>query len=55
MAQAQGQGPHAQIRLFFVLHLYLAEKYRKNLKVPGAQLNVHPARAITRFVQFTST
>ena len=38
---------------FFGLHLYLAEKYCKNPKVPGAQLNVNPARAATRFVGVT--
>ena len=47
---AQCQGPHAQIRLFFGLHLYLAEKYCENPKVLGAQLNVNPVRAITWFV-----
>ena len=38
---------------FFGLHLYLARKYWKNLKVPGAQLNVNPTRAITWFVGIT--
>ena len=31
---------------FFGLPLYLAGKYCKNPKVPGAQHNVNPARAI---------
>ena len=35
--------PRAQIRLFFGIHLYLAGKYCKNLKVLGFQLNVNPA------------
>ena len=38
---------------FFGLHLYLAGKYCKNLKVPGVQLNENPARAITCFVGIT--
>ena len=38
------------VRLFFGLHRYLAGKYCKNLKVPRAQLNVNPARAMTWFV-----
>ena len=50
---AQCQGPRAQIRLFFGLHLYLVKKYCEELKVPGAPLNVNPARAITRFVGVT--
>ena len=50
---AQSQGPRAQIRLFFGLHLYLARKYYKNPNVPGAQLNVNPTRAITWFVGVT--
>ena len=41
------------IRLFFGLHLYLAGKYCKNPKVPGAQLNVNPARTITWLVGVT--
>ena len=49
----QCQGTRTWIRLFFGLHLYLAGKYCKNLKVPGAQLNVNPARAITWFVGAT--
>ena len=49
----QCQGPRAQIRLLFGLHLYLAGKYCKNPKVPEAQLNVHPARAITWLVGVT--
>ena len=40
-------------RTFFGLHLYWAEKYCENRKVPGAQLNANPARAITRFVDVT--
>ena len=50
---AQCQGPRAQIRFFFGLHLYLAGKYCKNLEVPGAQLNVNPAQAATWFVGVT--
>ena len=50
---AQCQEPRAQIRLFCGLHLNLAEKYCENLKVPGAQLNVNPARALTWFVRVT--
>ena len=50
---AQCQGRCAQIRLFFGLHLFLARKYRNNPKVPGAQLNVNPARAATWFVGVT--
>ena len=51
---AQCHGPRAQmVRLFFGLHPYLAEKYCRNPKVPGAQLNVYPARAITWFVGVT--
>ena len=38
---------------FFGLHLYLAGKYCKNLKMPGVQLNVNPARAITWLVGVT--
>ena len=38
---------------FFGLHLYLAEKYCENPKVPGAQLNINPARAITWLVGIT--
>ena len=38
---------------FFGLHLYLAGKYCKNPKVPGAQLSVNPAWEITRFVGLT--
>ena len=40
-------------KTFFILHLYLAGKYCKNLKVPEAQLNVNSARAITWFVGVT--
>ena len=50
---AQCQGLRAQIKLFFYLHLYLAEKDCENSKVPGAQLNVNPARAITWLVGVT--
>ena len=46
---AQCHGARAQIRLFFGLHRYLEEKYCENLKVPGAQLNVNPARVIRWF------
>ena len=41
---AQCQEPRAHIILFFGLYLYLAGKYCKNPKVPGAQLNVNPTR-----------
>ena len=41
------QMPCAHIRLFLVFTCYLAGKYCKNPKVPGAQHNVNPARAIT--------
>ena len=44
--------PHLD-KTFFGLHLYLAGKYCKNPKVPGAQLNVNLARAITWFVGVT--
>ena len=38
-------GPRAQmVRLFFDLHLYLAEDLAKILKVPGALRDVNPAR-----------
>ena len=50
---AQSQGHRAQIRLFFGHHQYLAGKYCKNPKVPGAQLNAYPARATTWFVGVT--
>ena len=43
----QCQKPRAHRGLLFGLHLYLAGKYCENPKVPGAQLNVNPARAIT--------
>ena len=33
--------------------MYLAGKYSKNLKVPGTQLNINPARAIPWFVGVT--
>ena len=48
LTMAQCQEPHAQMaKLVFGLHLYLAGKSSKNPIVPGAQLNVNPARAIT--------
>ena len=47
---AQCQGPQHLDKTFFGLHLYLARKYCKNPKVPGAQFNVNSARAITCFV-----
>ena len=50
---AQCQGPRAHIRLFFDLHLYLAEKHCENPKVPGVQLNVNPARAKAKLVGVT--
>ena len=40
-------------KAFFALHLHLAERYCENRKVPVAQLNVNPARAITWFVGVT--
>ena len=40
-------------KTFFGLHLYLAGKYCKNPKVPGVQLNVNPAWAITWLVGAT--
>ena len=40
-------------KTFFGLHLYLAGKYWKNTKVPGAQLNVNPAQTITWLVGVT--
>ena len=40
-------------KTFFSLYLCLAGKYCENLKVPGAQLNANPARAITWFVGVT--
>ena len=49
---AQCQGPRTQMT-FFWFYLYLAGKYCKNPEVPEAQLNVNPARAITRFVGVT--
>ena len=50
---AQCQEPRAQIRLVFGLRPYLAGKYCEKLKVPGAQLHVNPARAITWFTSVT--
>ena len=44
---AQSLEPRDQIKLFLGFHLYLAGKHGENLKVPGAQLNVNPARAAT--------
>ena len=38
---------------FFGLHMYLAEKYCENPKVPWVQLNVNPAWAITWLVDQT--
>ena len=49
----QCKWPRAQMVTFFALHLYLTERFCKNLKVPGAQLNVNPARALTWFVGIT--
>ena len=49
---AQCWGPAHGI-FFFGLHIYLAGKYCENPEVPGAQLNVNPARAITWFVGVT--
>ena len=46
-------GALPQMRHFFGLHLFLARKYCENLKVPGAQLNVNPARVITWFAGVT--
>ena len=40
-------------KTFFGLHLHLARKYCKNLKVRGAQLDINPARAITWLVGVT--
>ena len=40
-------------KAFFGLHLYLAGKYCKYLKVPGARLNANPAWAITWLVSVT--
>ena len=54
LTMAQCQEPRAQmVKLVFGLHLYLAGKSSKNPKVPGAQLIVHPAWAITWFVDVT--
>ena len=50
---SQCQRPRYQIRLIFGLLLYLVGNYRKNLKVPEAQLNINSARAITWFVGVT--
>ena len=50
---AQHQGPRSY-KTLFDLHLYLAGKYCENPKVPGAQLSVNPARAITWFVGVTN-
>ena len=45
--------PRSNGKIFFGLHLYLAGKYCENFKVPRAQLDVNPARAITWFVGVT--
>ena len=45
--------PRSNGKIFFGLHLYLIGKYCENSKVPGAQLNVNPPRAITWFVGVT--
>ena len=51
---AQCQRPRAQmVRLFFGVHLYLTGKFCKNPKMPGAQLSVNPARAVTWFAGVT--
>ena len=50
---AQCQGPHGQIRIFLVFTSTWQENIAKNPKVPEAQLNVNPARAITWFVGVT--
>ena len=42
-------GAPRSYKTLFGLHLYLVEKYCKNPKVPGAQLNVNPAGAIRWF------
>ena len=47
------EAPRSNGKTFSGLHLYLAGKYCGNPKVPGAQLNVNPARAITWFVDGT--
>ena len=41
--------PHS-CKTFFGLHLYLAGKYCENPKLPGGQLNLNPAWAITWLV-----
>ena len=43
-------GAPRSYKTFFGLHLYLAGKYCKNPKVPGVQLNVNPALAVTWLV-----
>ena len=45
--------PRSNGKIFFGLHLYLAGKYCENSKVPRAQLDANPARAITWFVGVT--
>ena len=40
-------------KTFFDLHFYLGRKYCKNPKVPGAQHNINPSRAITWLVGVT--
>ena len=47
---AQCQGPRAQILLVLVFTCIWRENIAKIPKVPGAQLNVNPARAVTWFV-----
>ena len=49
---AQCQGPRAQIRLFWSSPAF-GRKILQKSKVPGAQLNVNPARAKIRFVGVT--
>ena len=50
---AQCQGPHSQmVRLFLVL-AYLARRFCKISKVPGAPRNVNPALSITWLVSVT--
>ena len=51
---AQCHGHRAYVRLFFGLHLYVfGRKILQNPRVPGAQLNVNRARAVTWFVEVT--
>ena len=46
-------GAPRSYKAFFDLHLYLAGKYCENREVPGGQLNVNPAQAITWLVGVT--